>query len=322
MEFKSEVHILKRKFVFSSLIFIFLFLFSSCANIGFYQLLFGEDDVDERFNQFSNLSGSAPVLPKDTDGIYSFIVVTDIHIGADDVHTSKINDFIDELSVLFSSDDKTKIPRFIINLGDTGDGGHANEYTEFNKYFGENGKIQNLAKEKGIVENASDFKIYSILGNHDLYNNGWTNWEKMVWPYTSTYYFPICTDSSDSSRNTFTFYFIDTGNGSLGKDQIEDFEDLIEDDSRPKIIFAHYPFYSDGTPFMAIEDTTERNYLLALFQKNNTKNLFGGHVHTNFTKDLGDFNQINTAALFKNGYYCLVTINEKNLSISTEKNSF
>lgn len=295
-----------------------LFL-SSCANYGFYQMLFGEDDVDERFSYFLNLSGqNAPVLPSDTDGKYSFIVVSDIHIGANDVHTSKINDFLVQLSVLFSTDNSVLLPRFLINLGDTGDGGHASEYLEFNEYFGTNGKIQNLAKEAGIVENASDFKIYSILGNHDLYNNGWKNWKVAVWPYTSTYYFSVSTDSSDSSRVPFTFYFVDTGNGSLGKAQIEDFEDLLKVDLRPKLIFAHYPFYSDQVPFMAIEDTTERNYLLSLFQKHKAVDLFGGHVHTNFDRDLGDFDQINTAALFKNGYFRLVTVDEKTSSVTSK----
>lgn len=317
MELKSEVHILKRRVFHFLLLVSYLLLCISCANYGFYQMLFGEDDVDERFSGFSNLSDSdSPVLPADLGGKYSFIVVSDIHIGADDVHTSKIKKFVDsELPKLFSSDDKTKIPRFLINLGDTGDGGHASEYSEFNEYFGNGGKIQQLAKSSGIVSSESDFKIYTVLGNHDLYNNGWKNWKKMVWPYTSTYYFSL---RSSTDFSPITFYFVDTGNGSLGKDQIDDFEGMLKADSNKKLIFAHYPFYSDQVPFMAIEDTTERNYLLALFQKNDAIDLFGGHVHTNFERDLGDFDQINTAAMFKNGYYRLVTIDEKTASVSTE----
>lgn len=320
MEFESEVHILRKiaSLFRHFLILVLPFIFASCANIGFYQLLFGEDDVDERYSSFLNLSEFAPVLPSDTDGKYSFIVVTDIHIGASDVHASKIDDFLLKLSVLFSSDSQILIPRFIINLGDTGDGGHASEYAEFNKYFGDGGIIQNLAKDKGIVEKTSDFKIYSVLGNHDLYNNGWTNWKKAVWPYISTYYFSVST-KSDSGCVPFSFYFVDTGNGSLGKKQIDDFEKLLKIDQKPKLIFAHYPFYSDGTPFMAIEDTAERNYLLALLEKNETVDLFGGHVHTNFEKDLGSFTQINTAALFKNGYCRLVTVDEKTSKVISSK---
>lgn len=323
MESESEVHILKKtSFLFRRfLILVFLpFLFVSCANIGFYQLLFGEDDVDERYSGFLNLSSSglSPVLSPGSDGKYSFIVVTDIHIGADDVGTSKINDFLLELSVLFSSDSQILVPRFIINLGDTGDGGHASEYAKFNRYFGDGGIIQNLAKDKGVVEKTSDFKIYSVLGNHDLYNNGWTNWKKAVWPYTSTYYFSVST-MSDSKCVPFSFYFLDTGNGSMGKSQTDGFEKLLKADQNPKLIFAHYPFYSDGTPFMAIEDTAERNYFLALLEKNKAAGLFGGHVHTNFKKDIGSFDQINTAALFKNGYFRLVTVDEKNSKVISSK---
>lgn len=325
MEFKSEVHILKKRF-FAALRMMFFFclmpgvcclFLASCSNYGFYQTLFSEDDVDERFSEFKNLTDSdSPVLPADLDGKYSFIVVSDIHIGADNVLTSKINKFVDtELPKLFSSDDKTKIPRFLINLGDTSDGGHVSEYSEFNEYFGNGGKIQHLAKSIGIVENEADFKIYTVLGNHDLYNNGWKNWKKMLWPYTSTYYFSL---RSSPDFSPITFYFVDTGNGSLGKDQIDDFEDLLKSDSNKKLIFAHYPFYSNKVPFMAIEDTTERNYLLTLFQKHKAVDLFGGHVHRNFEHDLGDFDQINTASLFKNGYCRLVTIDEKTASVSTK----
>lgn len=322
MEHKSEVHVLKRKFALTRrfrnlpvfLIFLLPFFSFSCSNYGFYQILFGEDDVDERFSGFSQVA--SPVLPENTGGKYSFIVVTDIHIGANDVHSSKINEFVDEeLPSLFASEDSAKIPRFLINLGDTGDGGHSSEFSEFNEYFGSGGKIQKLAKESGIVENAEDFKIYSVLGNHDLYNNGWENWKSQVWPHTSTFYFSI---SSDSSYTPFTFCFVDTGNGTLGSDQTDAFEDLLKADKNPKIVFSHYPFYSDQAPFMAIEDTTERNALLALFQKNSVASLFGGHVHTNFERDLGDFRQINTAALFKNGYYRLVTVDEETSSVTSK----
>lgn len=314
MEFESEVFILRkfrRFFILAS--FLIPLAFSSCANYGFYQLLFGEEDVDERFSGFSDLSGET-VLSSDLGlgGKYSFIVVTDVHIGASDVHSSKMSEFLDEISSLFESSDKTKIPRFIINLGDTADGGHLSECSDYNSYLE---RIRNLAVKKNVVDSAEDFKIYTILGNHDLYNNGWKNWKKTIYPYKSTYYFSL---SADSSSLPFSFYFVDTGNGAFGTDQLDDFEKLLKSDSNPKMVFSHYPFYSDNVPFMALEDTTERNYLLSLFAKNNVKALFGGHVHTVFEHGFGDFSQINTSALFKNGAFRLVTVDESTASVSTK----
>lgn len=314
MEFESEVFILRkfrRFFILAS--FLIPLAFSSCANYGFYQLLFGEEDVDERFSGFSDLSGET-VLSSDLglNGKYSFIVVTDVHIGASDVHSSKMSDFLDEISSLFESSDKTKIPRSIINLGDTADGGHLSECNDYNSYLE---KIRNLAVEKNVVSSAEDFKIYTILGNHDLYNNGWKNWKKTIYPYKSTYYFSL---SADSSSLPFSFYFVDTGNGAFGTDQLDDLEKLLKSDSNPKMVFSHYPFYSDNVPFMALEDTTERNYLLALFAKNNVKALFGGHVHTVFEHGFGDFSQVNTSALFKNCAFRLVTVDESAASVSTK----
>ena len=312
MEFKSEVFILRKFRRLLTLILISL-AFSSCANYGFYQLLFGEEDVDERFSGFSDLSGET-VLSSDLglNGKYSFIVVTDVHIGAGDVHSSKMNDFLDEVSSLFESSDKTKIPRFIVNLGDTADGGHLSECNDYNSYLE---KIRKLAVEKKVVNSAEDFKIYTILGNHDLYNNGWTDWKRTVYPYKSTYYFSL---SSGFGYSPFSFYFVDTGNGAFGTDQLDSLEKLLKSDPNPKMIFSHYPFYSDNVPFMALEDTAERNYLLSLFAKNNVKALFGGHVHAVFEHGFGSFSQINTSALFKNGAFRLVTVDESNTSVSTK----
>jgi len=306
----------RRLLTLISILFLISLAFSSCANYGFYQLLFGEDDVDERFSGFSDLSGET-VLSSGLDlgGKYSFIVVTDVHIGASDVHSSKMNDFIDKISSLFESGDKTKIPRFIVNLGDTADGGHLSECNEYNSYIE---KIRKLALEKNVVSAKEDFKIYTILGNHDLYNNGWTDWKKTIYPYKSSYYFSLSSGSADSALSPFSFYFVDTGNGAFGTDQLDAFEKLLKSDPNPKMVFSHYPFYSDNVPFMALEDTAERNYLLSLFAKNNVKALFGGHVHTVFEHGFGSFSQVNTSALFKNGAFRLVTVDESASSVSTK----
>ena len=317
MEFKSEVFILRRfRRLLTLISILFLFAFSSCANYGFYQLLFSEEDVDDRFSGFSDLSGETVLSSSlGLNGKYSFIVVTDVHIGASDVRSSKMNDFLDEISSLFESIDKTKIPRFIVNLGDTADGGHLSEYNDYNSYLE---KIRKLAVEKNVVSSTEAFKIYTILGNHDLYNNGWTDWKKTVYPYKSTYYFSLSSGAADYDSLPFSFYFVDTGNGAFGTDQLDAFEKLLKSDPNPKMIFSHYPFYSDNVPFMALEDTTERNYLLSLFAKNNVKALFGGHVHTVFEHGFGSFSQINTSALFKNEAFRLVTDDESTLSVSTK----
>lgn len=317
MEFKSEVFILRRfRRLLTLISILFLFAFSSCANYGFYQLLFGEEDVDDRFSGFSDLGGETVLSSSlGLNGKYSFIVVTDVHIGASDVRSSKMNDFLDEISSLFESIDKTKIPRFIVNLGDTADGGHLSEYNDYNSYLE---KIRKLAVEKNVVSSTEAFKIYTILGNHDLYNNGWTDWKKTVYPYKSTYYFSLSSGAADYDSLPFSFYFVDTGNGAFGTDQLDAFEKLLKSDPNPKMIFSHYPFYSDNVPFMALEDTTERNYLLSLFAKNNVKALFGGHVHTVFEHGFGNFSQINTSALLKNEAFRLVTVDERTSSVSAK----
>ncbi len=312
-----------KKIKFNILLLCFLFsalLFSSCSNIGFYHILFGEDDVDERFSGFKELTeNNIPQIPQNADTTtakYSFLVVSDLHFGANDVHSSKIESFLEVLNSLFTDTDETKRPRFIINLGDTADGGHAGEYKEFNSFCKTAGT---LAQKNGIVENTDDFKVYTILGNHDLYNNGWKNYKKYIFPYSACYYFSF---NFSSAQKPFTFIFLDTGNGAFGTKQVDALESLVKKDTNNKIILSHYPFQGTLSPSLTMEDTTDRNYLLSLFGKNKVKAIFGGHIHKNFTHDFGNFEQINTAPLFKNGYFRLVTIDETTAAISTELKSY
>ncbi len=328
MEFKGEVHILKiqtkiKKIefcIFSLCILLSGLIFSSCSNIGFYHILFGEDDVDERFSGFNKLTdNNIPQIPETTDTTtakYSFLVVSDLHFGASDVKQTKIESFLEVLTDLFADTEETKRPRFIINLGDTADGGHADEYKEFNSFCK---KAGTLAQQSGIVTDADDFKVYTILGNHDLYNNGWKNYKKYIFPYSACYYFSF---NFNQEQKPFTFIFLDTGNGAFGTKQLDALESLVKKDENNKIILSHYPFWGTLSPSMTMEDTADRNYLLYLFGKNNVKAIFGGHVHKNFTHDLGNFEQINTAPLFKDGYFRLVTIDESTAEISTELKSY
>ena len=79
----------------------------------------------------------------------------------------------------------------------------------------------------------------------------------MVYPYKSTYYFSLSSGAADYDSLPFSFYFVDTGNGAFGTDQLDAFEKLLKSDPNPKMIFSHYPFYSDNVPFMALEDKAD-----------------------------------------------------------------
>lgn len=304
----------KRRFLIFSALLSFFCLFGvvSC-NYGFFWGLFGEENVDDRSSSLRSLQTSVPNFsvqsPALSTGVYSALIITDMHYGATWGNDNE-QDFLDWLSARFESGDAEKIPRFIVNLGDTADGGHR---SEFKDYVDFENRIKSLAKDK---LGDSDYKIYSILGNHDLYNNGVEGYEDLCYPYISSYYFSISVSGSG-----FTFYFLDTANGTLGESQLNDFKDKISSDSRPKIVFTHYPIYAGAGEsdalLMRLQNTMERNTLLTYFSKYNIKQVFEGHIHKRTSFDFKKFREdvINS---FRYGEAALFTVNEQAGTVSTE----
>ncbi len=301
------------RIIFFSLISIFAFSLFSC-NYGFFWGLFGEENVDERSSSISDLNSKKPDLSvqnPQVSSIYSVLVITDLHFGANFGH-DKTDDFLtwfeNRLEICKLSNPE-KIPRFVINLGDTADGGHASEYRDYLLF--EN-KIKALAKKCGIVSESSDYKVYSILGNHDLYNNGISDFRDFCFPYISSYYF---------SLGGFSYYFLDSANGTLGTSQLEDFKEKASIDPRPKIILTHYPIHAGagkpGAILMRFQNTQERNTLLSYFAKYNVRQIFDGHIHDRIGFDFGKFSEDVVQSL-RWGEALIFTVNENTGTVTTE----
>lgn len=308
-------HSCKRFFLIFSALLALLCLFgvASC-NYGFFWGLFGEENVDDRSSSLSSLESQKPDFstqtPEVSGNVYSGLVITDLHYGAGWGEDNE-QDFLNWLEQRFESGDAEKIPRFIVNLGDTADGGHRSEFKDYVEF--EN-KIKALAVKCAVVQKADDYKIYSILGNHDLYNNGVESYEDLCYPYISSYYFNISLSGSG-----FGFYFLDTANGTMGTSQLEDFKNKISSDSRPKIIFTHYPIYAGAGKYllMRLQNTLERNMLLSYFAKYNVKQVYEGHIHARTWFDFTKFRE-DVIQSFRYGAAAVFTVNESNGTVSTE----
>ena len=316
-----------------------LILFVSCSAYGFFWGQFGDEDVDERSPRLADfgtvdLSAQKQQVPS----IYSFLVFTDSHFGSqrEEFNESIFLTWFEEWYKKYSageSKDFAKLPRFAINLGDTADGGKEEQFMEYlsfeeklkavaNKYL--YGTEQNQKSVEGAATSDSNasFKVYSVLGNHDLYHNGAKYFKKLVYPYTSSYFFRIDTDSKDSAPG-FSYYFLDTANGTAGTKQLNDFKKKIEADPRPKIVLTHYPIYAGGSDmFMIIQNTLERNTLLTYFAKNNVKQVYEGHAHSDYGFDFEKFREYVIGSLrftHRTKKQCaIVTVNEQSQTMHTE----
>ena len=297
------------RLIFSILAFVVHFSLMSC-NYGLYVGLFGADTVDERSSSMRaieeykpDFSVQTPTVPEST---FSALVVTDLHFGAswgDDNEQV----FLDWLKTRFESGDAEKIPRFIVNLGDTADGGHTVEFKDFVAF--EN-KVKQLAQDCGVVASSDDYRIYSILGNHDLYNDGASGFEEWCFPHVSSYYF---------HAGGFGFYFLDTANGTLGTSQLADFKERISSDASPKLVFTHYPIYAGAGEYllMRIQNAIERNTILTYFAKYNVKQIYEGHIHARTWHDFTEFRE-DVIDSFRNGQAAIFTMNSETGTVSTE----
>ena len=305
---EREVLLLKKNSIAPKVLFFSCLLaaaLSASCNFGLPIFLYAETGVEDRARGVKVLGGSdLPQIPNGTK--YSFIVLTDPHFG-EKKYKRREDDFIKKFKELLQNSDEGLKPRFIVNIGDTLDGGHEDEADDYNKAAAR--WIQTAKDELG----ASDYKVYAILGNHDLYNNGWEVWKKKIYPYTSYYKFTI--NAGGASNGGFDFYFLDSGNGTLGDPQIEDLERNLSASSRPKIIFMHYPLYAGGIFYFALDDVHERARLISAFAESNVKYVFEGHKHQQHDYDFNNFKEAVIGAYLQERFFGLVTVDEAAASV-------
>ena len=285
-------------------------VFCAACSYGPYPFTFFQETVDDRAPVVSDLTGSEYAPDVGTNDVYSFLVITDVHFGSDDPIPQ--DRFIKRFNAFFeTSAPEEKKPRFLVCLGDCADNGKAEEWQDYNLFLD---KVSSAAIAKGF----SNFKCYSCIGNHDCYNYGGSEFAKHVYPHVTSYMFSV---HADSSPKGFSYYFLDSGNGTLGNKQMKSFKQKIAEDSSPKIIMTHYQIFSGGGNIFLIQDYTERNMLLSEFAKNKVKLVLEGHWHGGASYDNGLFYELTCKTTMKRVFY-LVTVNETTQSASVEEIKF
>lgn len=268
---------------------IFLQLLFSCS-FGWSEFFYRPDAVNSRTKSIADfdINGLAPDTG-DSD-CFSVLVVTDVHFGTSD-------DNLPEKLLQWAGVKKTSLAaegyplKFSICLGDVTSSGASSEYDDYADF---------CIKMKSDL----DVQMYTIPGNHDLYNSGWSKWESKVFPNKGAYRFT----TSSSSGKKMSWYFIDTANGTLGNPQINDLKAKMKADRNRKLVFSHYPIYGDGHWYYILQNVNERDTLINLFAKNDVVGIFSGHAHYEkrcqfgnyfFEKTLNAFKRTGTVAVVK-----------------------
>jgi 3',5'-cyclic AMP phosphodiesterase CpdA len=270
---------------------------------------YGLDEFLDRANDVSARSAYLTDIAPPVSGLsgsYTVLVMSDIHFGANpDTHPDIPRaDFFRWLD-----DANHPLPKFCLCLGDLVESGAEDEYKDFAAFAAE-------ISARGVP-------VYSIVGNHDLYNNGWRYWKEYAnlsaTALSATDNSALKTSYYRFQTDTFSWYFLDSASGTLGGNQLRDFVRNARADSRPKLVFTHYPIYAGGGNFyFSLSDPHERAILLDTFAKTEVRFVGEGHQHPGSSHDFGSFKEVNVASFRDYASWHLMTVNETAATVTIE----
>ena len=228
---------------------------SSCNKLDIRGLFMPTGDVaDSRFEQSAQMNEGLRAAVMETHESYVFYVATDPHIDQTNENLTRFND------ELRNDTDAS----FGVILGDCIDiRDNLPRYLETLSYFPE--------------RHACDPHIFHILGNHDVFFNGWDDFKELVGP--SVYWFEAAFPGGKD-----LYISLDTASGTLGKKQNEWFRAFLEKNRiryRHCIIFTHTNFfYTDNSQTssgnMPIEESLS---LIDFLSRCNVSLVLQGHDH-------------------------------------------
>lgn len=204
--------------------------------------LFGRPaPVDERVLDVSVPAPSPPLVADPLN--YVFVATADAHFGeaADP-----------PAAAAFAALVAARGAAFVFVAGDLVDTGLPGEYTRYAAW----------AAAIGVP-------VYSAVGNHDLYNSGWSSFRPLVG--RSHYSFAV------GGRS---FYVLDSGNGTLGRVQLELLRSAFAADTNRKVVVCHYPLFNgEDTQYYKLTNAAERAFLVDLYARSSVELLLEGHSH-------------------------------------------
>jgi predicted phosphodiesterase len=255
-----------KKFMMYFLLELIMTCNSCFEDVDLTGLLYSPDPVNERVKQ--SLSWKQTLQSRDmliNDRDYSFLIAGDTQVGG-----------IINLDTLIARASRHGISGLSI-VGDLTTG-QKEDYSILNN---ELKKLNNIP-------------AFLILGNHDLFFNGWDTYYSYFG--SSTYAFTVKTnDASD------LYICLNSGNATIGSRQLAWLQNQL-DEKRNKhrfcIIFSHVNFFSERHTFSASPLVDELHVLLALFYKHSVDTVITGHDHYRSEETFGKTHYITLDAFY------------------------
>ena len=217
------------------------------------------DGVEKRFEQSREMNAGFNAGNIHAQESYTFYVATDPHI--DQTHRNQ-----DIFNDVFRNDAYASFGAILGDCIDVKDNFPA--YLEALAYNPE--------------RHACNHKIFHVLGNHDIFFNGWVDYREMIGP--SVYWFEVVFDGGKD-----LYIILDTATGSLGRKQTEWFRSFLSsnrDKYRHCAVLTHTNlFYTDKTQASSGNMPLEETFALIDFLgRHDVSLVLQGHDH--FREDI------------------------------------
>ena len=177
------------------------------------------------------------------------------------------------------------------------------------------------------------YPFFPVVGNHDITHNGWALWSNIF--HSSFYDVYVYVGDSEGDKVFDHFIFLDTANGTLGKEQVNLIEEGLLDDkysaendglrTRNTFVFSHTNIFRPSSlQFASTFAREESFFLLNKFVEWNANIVFCGHVHKWDEQVVGGVNYITLDSMSENnnpepGDYLLRVHVKRNGDITWEK---
>jgi 3',5'-cyclic AMP phosphodiesterase CpdA len=268
-----------------AVLLILSLIFSSCKKFELRGFVTSYESAEERFDMSMDWNTDHPfrelIVPADN---YSIYVMGDSHLG----DTINLNLFLKKAI-------KMKAVAAVMD-GDLTNG-HSEDYQSFQKLVNENDSLIS----------------FKILGNHDLYFDGW----KQFYPRfgSSTYYFSVKTPASSD-----LFICLDSGNGTLGRKQLHWLKNILETERskyRHCVLFTHINFWMIRHTISANLSVEELRVLMELCIEHKVEMVISGHDHEKNVVEFGNTTYITLDALqddFADAGYLVLSSKDGNIN--------
>ncbi len=283
----------KTSFSILTLATVLMVGFLSGCSFGWDEFFYRKNSVNSRSDRILDLDGTGGAPQTGGRSCYSVVFFSDIHIGG------KENDpdvLIDWMRVQKPLLEEEGFPlEFAVCAGDLTYSGIRSEYKDY-AAMGER------------MERLAGVRLYSVLGNHDVYNSGWDEYRDLVFPYSSYYRF-----TTPSGESSLSWYFLDTASATLGTEQLEDLFFRFKHDSNRKVVVTHFPLLLKSSMYYCLQNIDERDMLIDEFCRNDVKIILTGHAHIEDGYTYGDyFKEVNLESYIKNYAAAVLYVDVKN----------